>query len=537
MNTEFPTAPVFPRRTDFPRLVSIVVVALCAVAASAQLVPIGDDIAVSVPNGDYESFPSLAADRTGGWGVAWSANDLEFEKLSERQRRFDRDGSAVPGSLRTFDLESPDLALDGEGRGVVVGVHPRPELGGAQVDAICLNADGSPRGAAVRVDAGDINPGTRSPRDPSVAMDSDGSFVVAWTEFPQDSTIPPSVFFRRVGADCVPLGAVDSLGSVGVAGQREPTVAIRPDGGFALAWLEGLELADFQLRLQLFEEDGTPTGSASTVSAANRRVASPSLAVALDGTIAVVWRDAPQVISGESEVVARVFSGEGAPLGPAITIRPTREANVLSVAVASVGTAFVAAWGESGCFETCSGLYARAFDGIGALGAELNVNPDFGDSDSVEIAALGGAELVVVWTDWSEWTLPQDIVAQRIAFLAGGGGCVESSTTLCLEGGRFRVEIEWRNFLGVRGVGRTIDLTADSGLFWFFDADNVEVLVKMVDACGEFSRHWLFAAATTNVEYTLHVTDTWTGRSRSYFNALGRSSPAITDTDAFIDCP
>ena len=77
----------------------------------------------------------------------------------------------------------------------------------------------------------------------------------------------------------------------------------------------------------------------------------------------------------------------------------------------------------------------------------------------------------------------------------------------------------------------------DSGLFWFFADTNLEVLVKVVDACTGFGRHWVYAAATTDVEYTLTATDTATGRSRRYFNPLGRRSPAITDSDAFATCP
>ncbi len=114
--------------------------------------------------------------------------------------------------------------------------------------------------------------------------------------------------------------------------------------------------------------------------------------------------------------------------------------------------------------------------------------------------------------------------------------CGESSTALCLLGNRFRVTVEWSDFLGRRGTGHSLDLTDDSGLFWFFEDSNLELLVKMVDGCGEFSRFWVFAAATTNLEYTVQVTDTVTDSSRTYFNRLGQSSPAITDTDAFATC-
>ncbi|MEE8526550.1 MAG: hypothetical protein V3T72_21655, partial [Thermoanaerobaculia bacterium] len=62
--------------------------------------------------------------------------------------------------------------------------------------------------------------------------------------------------------------------------------------------------------------------------------------------------------------------------------------------------------------------------------------------------------------------------------------------------------------------------------------------VKMVDACNsQFNSFWVFAAATTNVEYTLTVTDSDTGVVKTYFNPLGNAAPAITDTEAFATCP
>ncbi|MEE8522333.1 MAG: hypothetical protein V3T72_00245, partial [Thermoanaerobaculia bacterium] len=77
----------------------------------------------------------------------------------------------------------------------------------------------------------------------------------------------------------------------------------------------------------------------------------------------------------------------------------------------------------------------------------------------------------------------------------------------------------------------------DSGLFWFFDPDNWEMMIKVLDGCGFNDHFWVFASATTNVEYTLRVTDTQTGVMKEYFNPLGNAAPAITDTGAFATCP
>ena len=120
----------------------------------------------------------------------------------------------------------------------------------------------------------------------------------------------------------------------------------------------------------------------------------------------------------------------------------------------------------------------------------------------------------------------------------GDGVCENGSDSICLNNDRFEARIRWKDFDGNAGSGQVEPLDSnDSGLFWFFARDNLEMLVKVLDGCGINDRFWIFAAATTNVEYTLTVTDTETGEIREYLNTLGTSSPAITDTDAFATCP
>jgi len=116
--------------------------------------------------------------------------------------------------------------------------------------------------------------------------------------------------------------------------------------------------------------------------------------------------------------------------------------------------------------------------------------------------------------------------------------CVPGSTTMCLNQGRFRVEVQWTDFEGGSGAGQVASVGSDdSGLFWFFGPDNWEMLVKVLDGCGVNQHYWVFAAATTTVGYTLRVVDCETGQVSAYTNELGVSSPAITDTVAFPGCP
>jgi len=120
--------------------------------------------------------------------------------------------------------------------------------------------------------------------------------------------------------------------------------------------------------------------------------------------------------------------------------------------------------------------------------------------------------------------------SQRTA--ARSGACVAGANALCLQGGRFRVEVEWRDFAGASGAGRAEPLTGDTGTFWFFNPANTELIVKVLDARGINGQFWVFYGALSNVGYTLRITDTVTGDVRRYENALGTFA-SVGDTEAF----
>lgn len=126
-----------------------------------------------------------------------------------------------------------------------------------------------------------------------------------------------------------------------------------------------------------------------------------------------------------------------------------------------------------------------------------------------------------------------------LATLGLAGPCLAGPETLCINGGRFQVEMSWRTSDGISGTGKAVPIPSapDSGLFYFFNASNLEMLLKVLNACGLNQRYWVFFAATTNVEFAVVVTDTQTGQTRSYFNPLNRPAPPVQDTDAFPTCP
>lgn len=113
--------------------------------------------------------------------------------------------------------------------------------------------------------------------------------------------------------------------------------------------------------------------------------------------------------------------------------------------------------------------------------------------------------------------------------------CAPGPTTLCLRG-RFEVEATWQTASG-QGSAGVVQLTNESGYLWFFDRDNVEISMKLVDACTFNQRFWVYTAGTTDVRVTLTVTDTRTGHAVTYLNPLGTPFKPILDSSAFATCP
>ncbi len=132
--------------------------------------------------------------------------------------------------------------------------------------------------------------------------------------------------------------------------------------------------------------------------------------------------------------------------------------------------------------------------------------------------------------------LADQVYFNRLAPLAEAGPCTPGSKTLCLAGGRFKVEASWQT-ADAHGQAHAVSLGSDSGTFWFFNEDNTEVTVKVLNACDGFNRYWVFASGLTNVETTITVTDTLTRKSRRYFNPQGKAFAPVQDTDAFATCP
>ncbi|MEO1087720.1 MAG: GDSL-type esterase/lipase family protein, partial [Acidobacteriota bacterium] len=145
-------------------------------------------------------------------------------------------------------------------------------------------------------------------------------------------------------------------------------------------------------------------------------------------------------------------------------------------------------------------------------------------ADGFHLNAAGNERLAEVFVD---------PVQDALASACVPGPCVPDDQTLCLgPDQRFAVRADWRLEDGREGVGTGTQLSSDTGRFWFFNPENIELVVKVLDGSCFNERIWVFYGALSNVEYSIDVTDTATCVERRYFNPAGNFA-SVGDTDAF----
>lgn len=177
-------------------------------------------------------------------------------------------------------------------------------------------------------------------------------------------------------------------------------------------------------------------------------------------------------------------------------------------------------------FEGSSGSpVVRGSDGaiVGQLFGACGPTAAAGEGCDPSNATVDGA-MSGTWASIVQWLIPTSTPV-----------CTPSATALCLANGRFKVEATF-NTGAQQGQAQVVNLTDETGYLWFFSAGNVEMVVKVLDACSFNQRFWVFAGGLTNVQVTLTVTDTQKGTVKTYTNPQGAPFQPIQDTGAFATC-
>ncbi|HET9211747.1 MAG TPA: hypothetical protein VFR03_15170 [Thermoanaerobaculia bacterium] len=493
------------------------VLALAAVPVLADAPPAVDpDFQVSQVSENFQIGSGVAQDTAGDFVAVWT-DSSQIPNDTVKARLFNASGVPKTGEIAVApEGFSPRVAMTPLGDFVVVW-----ELNG-QIYLRHFDRRGE---APVRT----FDPLPFGPKSsPDVAVDPAGNAYVVWAESYFNGA---TIMLQRYGPDGLAVGPpeqIDQVSQPASSYARDfPHIAADPDGSLLVSWDDSRENGGHHVDVWARRFDG-PSGTWSPEARVNasqtgdQEGSAPILYP--DGTGAVVFNDFKA-----QQVLARRIDATGAPAGDPVKLGDLGGVSFTAPAAAagSDGTALVA-WEKGDNL-----VHARFFDrSWSPLGEELTPSSVTTDLELYPAVSAGGlGNFAAVWTSYGVpppiFDLPVPPPPGRDGSATGVFGrafssltCAAGSEVLCLQDGRFQARVSWKiPATGETGTGKAVPLTGDTGAFWFFGPDNLELMVKALDGRAVNGYFWVYYGSLSNVEYTLTLTDTVTGTMKSYHNA------------------
>jgi hypothetical protein len=245
--------------------------------------------------------PSVAMDAAGNFTVAWASDGQDGSYLGLYAQRYNAAGVKQGGEFQvntytTDNQGEPSVAMDSAGNFIVTWDSLGQDGSSFGVYARRYNAAGVAQDGEFRV-----NTHTDSYQWlPSVAMDADGNFTVAWQSYGQDGS-GEGVYAQRYNAAGVEQGGEFRVNTYTSSDQEAPSVAMDPAGNFVVAWTSHGQDGDYWgSYAQRYNAAGVAQGAEFRVNTyTTERQRYPSVAMDADGDFIVAWESTDQDGSGD----------------------------------------------------------------------------------------------------------------------------------------------------------------------------------------------------------------------------------------------
>lgn len=252
----------------------------------------GDEVRVSNRAIGDRSGPSVTAFSDGGWVVTWSTVSPDESGFGIYQQRYGSNGDAVGGEIKvntsTVGRENDtSVAVLPDGGWIVTWSTLGQGGSGSGVYQQRYASNGNVVGDEIKVNS--FTAGAKD--DADVAVLSDGGWVVTWASFGQDGG-NFGVYQQRYKADGSVFGGENLVNTSTRGLQSEPSIAALDDGGWLVSWNahRGSNLLD--ICQQLYDADGNKVGSEVVVNyVRSGDQDQPTITVLADGGWAIAWAD------------------------------------------------------------------------------------------------------------------------------------------------------------------------------------------------------------------------------------------------------
>jgi hypothetical protein len=286
--------------------------------------------------------PEIASDGRGDFVVAWrqdvfgTAENVVAEVLGIDGRRHDLQVTTAP----FHSGQAWRVAMNRHGEFVVL--YTAPAEAKISYQAKIFGRGRTPIGGAIDIvnaDSVDL---------PSIGLDDAGALVVTWSD-------KSGVFVERFDRAGQPLGP--RLVESPEPHPSDPTVVVEPDGSFTLAWhtLDASRDDKVGIVAQRFDRSGNPAGRPIVVHHARFAVSSIEGAATADGGFVLAWNSCENDLK-HCQVQARRYDDRGKPLTPELVLSRKRVASFPPPAVAADSRGnFAVDWSScSGADEPCT---------------------------------------------------------------------------------------------------------------------------------------------------------------------------------------
>lgn len=383
----------------------------------------GAETRVNTTTANDQTLPqsrAVAADADGDFVVVWSGAGTG-DTAGVFGQRFDADGNAIGGEFRvntttTGTQTNPAVAMTSDGAFVVVWNGNGPGDSGG-IFGQRYDASGTAAGGEFRINT------TSNPFEeayPAVSVNDGGAFVVAWQD-----TFWDNVYAQRFDANGTAQGAEIVVGS----GEGSPftpgvDVGIDAGGGFVVAWASFGSGADSEgIYVRRYDATGTALGAMQLV---NQTVAwaqtDPSLAVRADGSFVVAWTSQWQDPGTDDGVYARLYDATGTAAGHEFRVAGTTTGTQWQPAVAALaGGGFAVAWTSDASGTQDVRLRMFDADGVATAPGESTVNTQTTGAQNRPSLAAGGGALIAVWNSAGQDGAGAGVYLQRMTLTASTG--------------------------------------------------------------------------------------------------------------------
>ena len=274
--------------------------------------PVGTESLINTTTTDTQQTPAVVADLSGETIAVWASHGQDGSGWGIYGRKFDANGNPITNEFLVTqtvsgDQTQPAIAIDGDGNFTVAWTSN--QSGTPAVYARLFNADTTAATGEITV-ASSLN----GDQDPSVGMDSSGDFVVAYDGGGPSAS--QGIFAQRYSIGAIAIGAPTLVNNASASPQLSPSIAMDPQGDYTIAWTDTTGSFS-QIKAQQFAANGTGSGQFLVGTGGSDSESQARVGMDDGGNTVIVW-SSDFASSGTWDIYSRRYDHSG----NALTVNP-----------------------------------------------------------------------------------------------------------------------------------------------------------------------------------------------------------------------